>query len=346
MLGKNENNHFSFQTGTIGHLYEVGPVGRQAYRINLNSQGGSSGSPVFDQSGNVVAIVFASNLVSSAFAIPIDYIKDALNNLKKNNTPTSFTSGAVLAYMPADDMARYYRLPVEEAEAYRARYKDALSSVIVVNEIITGTPAEGVLEPGDIITHIDGQEIGPSIYKHDQALNAAGVKGVGVQFTVWRFGQKMDLMLKPIDGNKTNITKMLVFGGAVFYEADISTVLRTGAKEKLFISNIRPGSSFAEKLPNLPRSKSTLVALTHINGQKVETLEDLKKLIPTIMRNKDFNIRFINYGLNIGYSQTLYFAHNPYTQYVTYANSDGPSLWFEFSQTDGLWAIETITENS
>lgn len=342
IIGKNENNHFSLQTGTIASLCESGPIGKQVYRVSLNSQGGSSGSPLLDQNGKVVGIIFASNLVSSAFAVPISYVRYALSLLEKNETPHSFTTGAVLTYCPIDDMKRYYEWPEKEVAEFRNKYPEAFSMIVVVSDILKGTPAENMLEPGDIITHVNGQPIGPHIYKYDALLNECGVNNTEAKISLWRAGKQMDVALKVFDANAQRIRRMLVFGGAVFYEADIFTIQRTGASEKLFISSIRPGSSFAEKLPNLPRTNSTLVAPTHVGHTPVTDLDTLKAQIPSMMKKRDFTIRFINYGLGLGPNQTLYFAHMPATQYITYAPSDGPSLWCVWDDALGQWKIEPI----
>lgn len=341
IIGKNENNHFSLQTGTIASLCESGPIGKQVYRISLNSQGGSSGSPVLDDNGRVVGVIFASNLVSSAFAVPAAYVRDAMNTLQGNKIPSSYTTGAVLAYSPIDDMKRYYHWPEEEVMKYRQNFPEAFSMITVVSEVLKGLPADGVLEPGDIVTHVNGSPIGPHIYAYDTLLNKHG-HDKNVTITLWRAGKIMDVKVGTCDANERRIKQMLVFGGAVFYEADIFTILRTGGSEKLFISNIRPGSSFAEKLPTLPRSNTTLVALTHIDQTPIADLDTLRTQIASMMKKRDFTIRFINYGLSIGHNQTLFFAHCLNTQYITYVPSDGPSLWCVWDDATGQWKIEPI----
>lgn len=345
IIGKNENNHFSLQTGTIASLCESGPIGKQAYRISLNSQGGSSGSPVLDDHGRVVGVVFASNLVSSAFVIPVMYVRDAIVALEQSEIPKSYTTGAVPSYLPIDDMARYYGWPKEEVASYRQNYPEAFSMVMVVSDILKGFPADGVLEPGDILTHVNGHVIGSFIHTYDALLNQHG-KGGEVSITLWRAGKRMDVKVGTRDGNKYRIKRMLVFGGATFYEADIFTILRTGAQEKLFTTNIRQGSSFAEKLPTLPRSNATLVAITHVDQTPVADLDALRTQIASIMKKRDFTVRFINYGLSIGANQTLYFAHMPNAQYVTYAPSDGPSLWCVWDEATGQWKIEPIVPDA
>lgn len=345
IIGKNENNHFSLQTGTIASLCESGPIGKQVYRISLNSQGGSSGSPVLDDQGRVVGVIFASNLVSSAFAIPIMYVRDALDALEKNEIPKSYTTGAVLSYCPIDDMARYYAWPAEEVAKYRQAFPEAFSMIMVVSDVLKDLPADGLIEPGDILTHVNGAPIGSHIHTYDALLNKHG-GDKDVTISLWRSGKLMDVKVGTCDANARRIKRMLVFGGAVFYEADMFTILRTGAKEKLFTSNIRAGSSFAEKLPTLPRSNATLVALTHVDQTPVVDLDALRSNIASMMKKRDFTIRFINYGLSIGPNQTLYFAHRPNTQYITYAPSDGPSLWCVWDDVTGQWKIEPIVPDA
>lgn len=344
MIGKNSNQHFSFQTGTIASLYETSDfLPSQTFRISLNAQGGASGSPVLNAKGHVVGILFASNTLTSAFAIPSAYIKYHLNVLRRGEMPKRYATGALLKYISLDDLVRYHHFSEETAQKYRKQFPDAFNRVLCVELVLEGAPAQAILEPGDVLTHVNGKEIGPKLFEFDQTSNQCGVEGKEVQLKIIRQGKMMDVSIPTYDLNARKIERLISFGGVTFYERDDLTLRRTAAQKdhRLFVSNIRTGSSFFEKLPTLPQRNGTLVAITAIQGQKVQSLDDLKKLIPQLLKGRDFSVEYVNYGVEIK-MENLLFDHTKRLVEISYSESDGIPEEYQFK--DGQWTGHTIQE--
>ena len=57
------------------------------------------------------------------------------------------------------------------------------------------TPAEEKLEAGDCILEVNGQEIGPNLYKLDKIINELGATGKTVELTIVRYGQKIKVSI-------------------------------------------------------------------------------------------------------------------------------------------------------
>ena len=351
MIGKNENKPFSPQSGMIANPFEaMDLLPNQVFRISLNAQGGASGSPVFTQSNQAIGLVHASDGVTSAFALPISYAVDALKAIHEGKIPSRHSCGIILKYSSLDDYVRFYNFPNDIADKYRQKFPNSFNRILVITSILVSSPAETVFEVGDVVTHVNDAEIGPNLYLFDKIINEAALtkQNEEIEITVIRRGKVMALKVKTYDLHQRKIKKILQFGGAFFYEADDAIIRRTGASDhRVFITNIRPGSSFFESLPMLPRSSSTLVCLTKINEKNISSLQDLIDLIPTLMEQKDFSLVFKNYGVEFGIDSLPIFAQVPQTQSISYSRHDGLPEVYTFNPEKRAWSVEAIsTQNS
>ena len=87
MVGNNEAQEFSLQTGYLSNLYSIeGTMPQHSYIINFNGAAGSSGSPLLDKEGNILGIIYGG---AKTFEIALkgEYILDAITELRKNNVP-------------------------------------------------------------------------------------------------------------------------------------------------------------------------------------------------------------------------------------------------------------------
>jgi len=346
IIGKNENRHFSTQTGVVANTNEIeGHLPQHAMRISLNMQGGGSGSLVYDvTSEKVIGIIFASNLSTSAFALPITYGIDILKALKAGKEPKKFGLGAILHYAALDDLIKYYSFSEELANDYAKKYPDSFRRVLKVHSILPDTPAEGVLEVGDCILEIDGKEIGPNLYKMDKIVNELGEAGKKVELLVVRYGEKLKLTLTPYNMNERQVSRMIVFGGATFFEADDVMVRRSGLKGKnrVLITNARLGSSFIEKLPMFPGSNQALICVEKLGKYDICTLDDVAKAIPSLLENGRFTIAFRNYGIKIGYDEKVIFNQGRLLEEINVFEQDGAAEEFKFDKTTHQWSLNKI----
>lgn len=346
IIGKNENRHFSTQTGVVANPNEIeGHLPQHAMRISLNMQGGGSGSMVYDvSSSKVIGIIFASNMSTSAFALPIAYGLDILKALKTGQEPKKFGLGAMLGYCSLSDLIKYYSLSEDIAKDYAKKYPDSFFRILKVQSILPDSPAEGILEVGDCVLEVDGKEIGPDLYKLDKIINELGTANKKVELLVVRYGEKIKLSITPYNMNERLVNRMVVFGGATFFEADDVMIRRSGLKGKnrVLITNARLGSSFIEKLPMFPGTNHALICVEKLGPYDIFTLDDVIKAIPTLLKSGRFTIAFRNYGIKIGYDEKVIFNQGRLLEEINVFEQDGSAEEFRFDKTTHDWAVNRI----
>lgn len=348
IIGKNENNHFSSQTGTVASAFETSDVlPGQVFRISLNAQGGASGSPVFNAEGKVIGFLYASNGLTSAFAIPIDYALDALDYISKNKTPPRYGTGAIFGFTTLSDLVRYDSFPKDKADEIKQKFPLAFNRVLTVRTSLKGSPAEEHLLAGDTLIKINGQDVSPSLYDLDKITNEEGEKGSKkITFDIIRHGESKKIDVDLYDLNTYTLKRMLHFGKAVFYELDDAIVRRTNAPRGVFVTNRKPGGGFYDQIPAIQRSggsgTSSLVAITNIDGTPIQTLDDFIKLLPKLMKKKDFYIQIRNFGTEFGYNNEPYFLQNDQIRYVPYCATDGLPELYTFDNEKHIWEMKII----
>jgi S1-C subfamily serine protease len=356
IIGKNENNHFSVQTGTIASCHEIsGILPQQSLRVSLNAQGGASGSPIFNEHGKVIGIVFASDRLTSSFALATNVVLDSLTQV--NNTQSCcdskdfagigrFSLGAVLEYKSIDEWVRYCRFPDDEAKDYSKKFPDAFSRILVVGGLINDSPAQKQLHVGDVILKANDKEIGPNLYTFEKIIDEAGKNKKPITLDIMRMGKKQTLHISPYDLGKKEVTKILDFLGAFFFEADESLIHRMGPKDhQVFACNLKPSSPFTEAFPVFRDSLNTAVAVVEIDGKPIKSIEDMVNIIPKIMKKKDFFIKFQSFYINIGYNGQPSFNQNQCLATISYAPHYGVCQLFK-RDDQYAWTIETIGDQS
>ena len=347
IIGKNENNHFSSQTGTVASAFETSDVlPGQVFRISLNAQGGASGSPVFNTAGKVIGFLYASNGLTSAFAIPIDYALDALECIKQGKKAPRYGTGAIFGFTPLEDLVRYDGFPIEKADEIKQKFPLAFSRILTVRTTLKGSPAEGVLLAGDVLIKINGQDIGPSLYDLDKLTNEEGAKGPKkVVFDIIRHGKSEKINVGLYDLNTYKLKRMLHFGKAVFYELDDEIVRRTNAPRGVFVTNRKSGGGFYDQIPAIQRNgggTAALVSITNIDGVPIQTLDDIAKLLPKLMSKKDFYIKIRNFGTEFGYNSEPYFVQAEQIRYIPYRTTDGLPELYTFNDEKHVWEMNVI----
>ncbi len=346
MVGSNDGQEFSVQNGLVTGKYQSSgffPV--QSIRVSLNNKGGSSGSPIANAKGEATGIIFSGD-DTFAFGIPINYAIDALKQLNQGITPKRYDTGLMLDYFSLDQAVKFLNFPRDQIDAYIKKFPDSRNNALIVESVIEGSPAEKVFEVGDIIWKVEGNFIGPKLYEMQSIINNSGNKEI--KFEVYRKGKLIELQTLLYNLNDKVIKKMVLFGGAMFYEADDLIRVLTGAKQgEVFVNNVELGSSFDNKLPCIPvgdRDKICYINIDSIGDFKINNLDDLIKAIPHLVKQSNFMVKYRNFGVIRTYDRAFLVNRAPQLSGIKYYSYGNNPITLDYSEPLKSWQITPILE--
>lgn len=337
IIGNNGGKEYSFLSGRIANRFEsMGYFPNQSFRITLNNAPGSSGSPVLNMNGEVIGIIHSGNDASSAFALPMEYVADSLKEILAQRTPSRQNTGALVEYASLDKTEKFLKLPAEASADYIKKYPSAKRRILRVSTVLKGSPADGLLFPGDVIVSVNGKSAGPNLYELDKLINDSKEP---LTFEIYRYGEKVSVMVKTYDLHRHKINRLVIAGGAVFYSADDSLRLQTGvAPESVLVTNVQKGGSFYyAPIPIIPETDKALICVGKINQTAIKNLDDVIGFFSAIQSELDLIIQYSNFGYYYTYARTFMFNQGLQIADVTYNPNDGQLMVFEFSDKEKDW---------
>jgi len=290
VIGSDGGEQLSILPGTIARLdREVPSYGRYGYndfntfyyQAASGTSGGSSGSPVIDFDGDVVALNAAANTrTASSFFLPLPRILHALERLQRGEPIDRGGLQTLFVHQPFRELAR---LGLAADTETRVRAADGGNGLLVARQIIPGGVADGLLEPGDILISVDGEVI--TGFVDLEALLDDKVDRT-VSLDIARQGEALTLELRVADLNALAPSRFVELGDAVVQDMSIQHA-RAMNRAQAGVVVMRPGYFFSRE--NVPEG-AVIVAL---DGQPIDGLDSFLDAIAAADDRRRMRIRYI-----------------------------------------------------
>jgi S1-C subfamily serine protease len=340
-MGNSAGDEFSTYKGTVFSIYEtLGEFSEQSFRFSGLTVGGASGSPIFDEDGKVVGIIYGGKVVSGA-ALPIRYVERALESVRHDDIPTRRSLGVILRYGDIKDAVGVDMLPAEAAAEYRKIFPQAHNKILTVQTRLVHSEASEKLQAGDIIWKINETHVGPELSKIDEILDSKEKKSVRLE--IYRNKKIISIELKTYELSNNSAQKFIQFGGTMWFSDNEKTRLMTGDKNPgIFISSANVTSSFKSIFKDNWFGNGRPIKITSINGKPINTLHDLETLIPALIHKKMFDVRYIDFMGQKSFDQTISADRQERSLIIKYDTKfDNPKI-FSFDTTQNEWDIKDI----
>ncbi|WNC67821.1 trypsin-like peptidase domain-containing protein [Thalassotalea nanhaiensis] len=292
IIGNDAGQKISILDGTIARLDRDAPVYGLGRYNDFNtfyiqaataSTGGSSGSPVINIHGEVVALNAGSQTKSAhAFYLPLEKVKIALKKLQTNEI---ISRGSIQTTFHAKPYAELKRLGLgDDLEAkYRNQFPE-LPGLLVVKSIIPESSAASSLEVGDILLSINEQSLA-DFSALENSLNSHVNKTINL--SVLRRGEVLSTSIIVDDLDMMMPLSFLKFDGGIFHNLSYQQARHFNKPIKGVYVAVSAGSFSNAGVPN----KSLI---TEFNGVHVDTVEEFDKQLSRIINGTKVHLRYFS----------------------------------------------------
>jgi S1-C subfamily serine protease len=306
LIGNNEGVNFSIKYGNVVALNSIDPLGSGSIiETSFDRSGGSSGSPVWNKEGKVVAIHAMGNTLSS-FEVPIEYIKAALEKMK-NTTKFEYDKGFLgitvnlLPFYQVENILKNLnqtkysikelKLTLNESKKYQRDLKHP-SELIQISSVMLNSTSYNQLRAGDIIIKINEQFIGNDLILYEKLVDENAGRDTKIQ--VFRFGELIEKVVKVDGTEKQKIKKFIKFSNTIIHEITDYVRFFNNLLERrgLYISQLGLNSPFQE----IVTSKGGIV-LNSINSIYLNTLDDLVNALERICDRQNIYVEIMDLSL-------------------------------------------------
>ncbi len=289
-LGNSSGEEFSVISGIVYDIYScIGPFMDQSFRYSGTTTGGASGSPVFNAQGKIVGIIYGGPAENVAgYALHGRYVLEALQALQKGKKPKRQDLGLRLFYQSVDDLCEAGLMDDASVKEYLQKFPHVSKKIVCIESVIAGSPAQKMLQEGDILWKVQGVLVGPKLLKISHMIDSAAGY---VDLTMIRKGKKIEVSVPVKSFDRKPYERFVVFANTAFFEGSLHTRLATG--------DSKPGvyaSTTSEASPLESRGYG-MVKISEIDGKPIQTLDDLIRLIPSLSQEKRIEVRYTLVGV-------------------------------------------------
>ena len=291
VVGNNAGEQLSILAGTLARLDRDAPeYGVTKYndfntfylQAASGTSGGSSGSPVIDIRGRVVALnAGGANGAASSFYLPLGRVRRALNLIQQGKPVSRGTLYTVFNYMPYDELERLGLDATTEAAVRKdfPRY----TGMLVVTEVLPGSRSEDVLQPGDILLRVNGHFVA-QFEPLEEVLDSS--VGGEVEVELERGGKLVSAKLPVGDLHSITPSAYAEFGDAVVNTLSYQQARHFNVPARgTYVAN--PGYVFGAA--GIPRG----AVILKLNGTSTDTLQQFEAGIAQLGNGDRVTARYL-----------------------------------------------------
>jgi len=325
VVGNDAGEQLSILAGTIARLDRQAPnYGTGNYndfntfylQAASGTSGGSSGSPVIDIDGRVVALnAGGASQAASSFFLPLDRVSVALEAVRNGQPVPRGTLETEFVHKP---YAELRRLGLDRGTEARMREAfPALTGLLVVEQVLPGSPAAEVLLPGDILIAVADELVAEFVPLAE--LLDARVGGV-VPVRVERGGNLIERELSVTDLDLITPSEFIEFGDGVFHDLSYQQARHFYRSiEGVFVAN--PGYVFGTAA--IPRAS----LITEFNGHRIDDLDDFESVLTDIEQGAQVRVRFVTLDDPRTERQRILNNYSEWFRSVRCRRDDGSGEW-------------------
>ena len=291
VVGNDAGEQLSILAGTLARLDREAPEYGYGKYNDFNTfyfqaasatSGGSSGSPVIDIEGRVVALnAGGATGAASSFYLPRTAVVRALKYIDAGKPVPRGTLETVFKYTPYDELRRL-GLNSETEGRIRSGYPK-LTGMLVVQDVQPGSDADGKLMPGDILVAIDGKPV-PEFFGLEDVVDSH--VGEAVKVEVQRGHQTVTHELKVRSLHAITADEYIEFGEAVVHNLSYQQARHFNVPIRgIYVAN--PGYVFGSA--GIPRA----ALISSFNGKKVDNLDEFAAALAELADGARAPVRYV-----------------------------------------------------
>ena len=330
VVGNDAGEQLSILAGTIARLDRKAPeYGRGKYndfntfyfQAASGTSGGSSGSPVINIEGEVVALnAGANSSAASSFFLPLDRIDRALKLLQEGEPVTRGSLQTVFVSKAYDELRRLGL--TEESEALVRSVNPEQTGMLAVQQVIPDSPASGKLEPGDILIRVNGELVTEFVPLADILDEKVGRQ---VTLELERGGVMVKERIDVDDLHSITPDEYLEIGDAILNNLSYQQARHYNREVGgVYVAN--PGYMLSKSA--IPRG----AVVTEVGGEQVRDIGDIEKQLATLADGDRATFRY----------NTIEDPRNSVVRSVEMDRTWYPSRHCKRNDTTGVWPCREL----
>ena len=325
VIGNDAGEQLSILAGTIARIDRQAPnYGRGNYndfntfylQAASGTSGGSSGSPVIDIEGRVVALnAGAANQAASSFFLPLNRVQVALASIQADEVVARGTLQTEFVHQPYAELRRLGLHRDTEARMRNA-FPDK-TGLLVVQQVMPGSTAAGSLRPGDILIEVGGEPIADFVRLAE--LLDSGV-GEPLSLVVERGGTSIEQQLMVDDLHAITPREFIEYGDGILNNLSYQQARHYYRPiEGVYVAN--PG--YVLGTAAIPRSS----LIIEFDRKPISNLNDLEAAIRETPAGAQVVVRFVTLEDPQSERQRVIINDRDWFRSVRCSRDDSTGLW-------------------